>query len=76
MSEAIKEEPFFGENIRDAISVFKNMGKKPFVPPCMDRQYSLWSCEIGWGNASADGIKSCHDKPELCSYHTQRGGKK
>jgi hypothetical protein len=72
MSETTKEEPFFGENIRSAVSVFKNIGKKPFIPPCMDRQYSLWTCECGWANATADRVISCHDKPEYCSYHTQK----
>lgn len=64
------EKSFFGENIKDAIAVFKNMGKKEFVPPCRNKMHSIWSCEAGWGNVTENNVTSCCDKPENCSYFT------
>ncbi len=63
------EEPFFGENIREAITTFKNMGKKAFIPPCIEKMHSIWSCEAGWGNVTENNVTSCHDKPENCPYY-------
>lgn len=30
------------------------------------------NCECGWGNANQDGIETCVDRPENCSFYKSR----
>ena len=58
----------FGEHIRDAIRIIKNMTRKNFERPCITMPG--FACEGGWAQLDSNGTsKTCCDRPEDCAYY-------